>query len=164
MNDLLLHPGVILGVLGVLGAICVVALLRLREPPPPYEKRDSLLTHSELKFYGVLQEANKGLTICSMVRIADLIRVRQQAPKQQAWRNRILAKHIDFVLCDPETMEARLAIELDDRSHERPDRVERDRFVNSALSAAGLPLLRVPVRDEYDARELRKSIRKQLEA
>ncbi len=73
-----------------------------------------------------------------MVRIADLIRVRPKPPKWQSWQNRIHAKHIDFVLCDPETMEAKLAIELDDASHNRRDRVERDKFVDGALSAAGV--------------------------
>ena len=44
----------------------------------------------------------------------------------QAWRNRIHAKHIDFVLCDPGNLQPILCIELDDPSHNRPDRIERD--------------------------------------
>ncbi len=51
-----------------------------------------------------------------------------------------------------------LAIELDDRSHQRPDRVERDRFLNQALSAAGLPLLRVAVAEHYDADQLQAEV------
>ena len=145
--------------------ICVVvALMRLKSPGPPYEKRKSLLTDSELRFYGVLRKSAEDWAICSMVRIADLIRVKPDTPKRQAWLNRILAKHVDFVLCNPETMEVVLAIELDDRSHQRADRVERDEFVNDAFKAAGLPLLRVKVQEDYDGKELKASIAKTMSA
>jgi very-short-patch-repair endonuclease len=129
----------------------------------PYEKRTSLLTQSELAFYRVLQEAVDGRwAIHTMVRMADLIRVRPETPKFQAWQNRIHAKHIDFLLCDQGTLEAKLALELDDRSHLRPDRARRDLFVNQALSDAGLPLLRVDVQKDYDVEQLRQTISKQI--
>jgi very-short-patch-repair endonuclease len=41
-------------------------------------------------------------------------------------------------------MSTRLVIELDDASHERSDRKDRDEFLERALKAAGVPLLRVP--------------------
>jgi hypothetical protein len=149
---------------GVLLAFVIIAFLRLKVPGPPYEKRRSLLTEAELRFYGVLRKSAEDWAICSMVRIADLIRVKPNTPKRQAWLNRILAKHVDFVLCNPETMEVVLAIELDDRSHERADRIERDEFVDGAFKAAGLPLLRVKVQDEYDGKELKASIAKTMSA
>ena len=160
MEATVLNLGPFLILVIALVIVGLVALYRLYDAPPPYEKRQSLLTDSELKFFGVLQDASGDWVICSMVRIADLLRVRAETPQRQAWQNRIHAKHVDFVLCDPKTMEAKLAIELDDRSHERPDRIARDRFVNSALAAAELPLLRVKVQDEYDARDLQRSIRR----
>jgi hypothetical protein len=129
----------------------------------PYQKRASLLTQSELAFYRVLQEAvDNRWSIHAMVRMADLIRVQPETPKYQAWQNRIHAKHIDFLLCDQGTLEAKLAVELDDRSHQRPDRIQRDKFVNQALSDAGLPLLRVDVQKEYDLEEIRQSIDAQI--
>ncbi len=144
-------------------ALAVVAwlLTRLSRPAPklPYQKRASLLTRSELDFYRVLQEAVHGdWAIQSMVRMADLIRVEPETPKFQSWQNRIHAKHIDFLLCDHGSMEVKLAVELDDKSHQRPDRVDRDQFVDQALADAGLPLLRVNVQEAYDREELRKSI------
>lgn len=160
-----MNPSTLLLLLfAVLIAVALIALFRLRETAPPYEKRKSLLTDSELQFYDVLRDAAGDWSICAMVRIADLIRVRKKTQKRQAWLNRILAKHVDFVLCDPATMEALLAIELDDKSHERPERQERDRFVNDAFAAAGLPLLRVPVQPEYDVDGLRKAIDQSLQA
>lgn len=125
----------------------------------PYEKRASLLTQSEQSFFNVLREAvDDQWSIQAMVRMADLIRVRPNTPKYQAWQNRIQAKHIDFLLCDPKTLEVKLAVELDDKSHQRPDRVERDRFVEQALADAGVPLMRLDVQHEYDADAIRDSI------
>lgn len=40
-------------------------------------------------------------------------------------------------------------IELDDKSHQRRDRQQRDAFVNEALSVAGIPLARIPAASEY---------------
>jgi very-short-patch-repair endonuclease len=138
-------------------------ILLPEEEQPPYEKRPSLLTQSERRFFGVLQEAaGSEWEIFAMVRLADLIRVRSEAPQFQSWQNRIHAKHIDFVLCDPETLEARLAVELDDVTHQRADRRQRDAFVESALSVSRLPLLRVPVATDYDPRQLKRSLHEAL--
>ncbi len=94
----------------------------------------------------------------TMVRLADLIKVRPHISNEQAWRNKTFGKHIDFVLCDHETLDVRLAIELDDSSPSQPDRTKRDAFVNDALASAGLPLLRVEIADRYDRVELRRLI------
>lgn len=134
-----------------------------RKQPLPYEKRPRLLTDAELAFYRVLHSATAGdWPLFTMVRLADLIQVKPQTATPQVWQNKILSKHLDFVLCDPETLEAKLAIELDDASHEKPERKARDAFVDEALSAAGLPILRVPCAAEYDRGALRKSIREKL--
>lgn len=129
----------------------------------PYEKRPRLLTEAELSFYRVLHSATAGdWPLFAMVRLADLIQVKPQAGGAQTWQNKIQAKHLDFVLCDPETLEAKLAIELDDTSHEKPERKARDAFVDEALGAAGLPILRVSCAAQYDRGALRKSIREKL--
>jgi very-short-patch-repair endonuclease len=134
-----------------------------RKQSLPYEKRSRLLTDAELAFYRVLHSATAGdWPLFAMVRLADLIQVKPQSSAAQTWQNKIQAKHLDFVLCDPDTLEARLAIELDDASHERPDRKERDAFVDAALGAAGLPILRVTCAANYDRGALRKSIREKL--
>ena len=93
-----------------------------------------------------------------MVRIADLLRVEKGAANRRKWLNKILAKHIDFVLCDPGSLRPIICIELDDRSHERPDRIERDAFVDHAFESAELPLLRIKVQKTYPPREVRELI------
>ncbi len=77
---------------------------------------------------------------------------------RRKWLNKILAKHIDFVLCDPGSLKPLVCIELDDISHQRPERIERDKFVNLAFKSAQLPLLRIPTQPEYRSREIRELI------
>lgn len=152
----------LLAIIGI-GSLLLLARQMFRSARPPYEQRPSLLTKTELVFYHSLLEAvGDQWLIAPMVRMADLIKVKSGAPKRQAWLNRILAKHIDFVLCEHGTLCLTLAIELDDRSHERPDRIERDQFVDAALRAAALPILRIQVESEYDANDLRKKIRDKI--
>lgn len=47
------------------------------------------------------------------------------------------------LLADPATFRPLLVIELDDPSHNRRDRQDRDDFFNQAINSAGLPCLRV---------------------
>lgn len=156
------HWGICFLVLAV-ALTWLLARLLLADDRLPYEKRPSLLTDSELAFYRVLHDAVGGQwSIHPMVRLADLIQVRPQTPKTQAWQNRLQAKQIDFLLCDRGTLEAKLALELDDVTRRRPDRQVRDPFVNRALADAGVPLLRIDVGPSYDAGQLRKSIDERL--
>lgn len=140
----------------------VVLLMRMYSGPRklPYQRRERLVTRSELKFYRALQKAALDeFDLFVMVRIADVLQVTETTPNRRGWLNKILAKHVDFVLCDPQTLQPKLAIELDDASHNRPDRQERDRFVNEAFESAGMPLLRIPTAEAYDPRELRDLIK-----
>jgi len=51
-----------------------------------------------------------------------------------------------------------LAIELDDSSHEREDRQERDIFVDNVLGKAGLPLLHVKAQTRYNLQQVSEAI------
>ena len=149
---------------------CLLAILKLFGIAPstgggvstadfPYQRKDYLLTKGERAFFDVLQAAVGGdFMVFSKVRLADLIFVRKGTEKRQSFFNRIQSKHIDFVLCTHDVVRPVLAVELDDASHGRKDRQERDGFVDSALAAAGLPILHVTARSEYDAGQLRAAI------
>ncbi len=97
-----------------------------------------------------------------MVRLADLVYIARGIEKRQSFFNKIQSKHIDFVLCNKNEIKPILAIELDDSSHQKPDRQKRDEFVDNALKQAGLPLLRVPARGNYDPQELKQQIKSAL--
>ena len=94
------------------------------------------------------QAVGERVTVCAKVRLADVFFV-ARPNENAAARNRIAAKHVDFLLCDPATMRPLAGIELDDASHARPDRQERDAFVEQVFEAAGLPLVRFPAQRAY---------------
>ena len=131
----------------------------------PYQRRDWLLSAAERSFFGVLKQAvDPEFLLFAKIRLADLLFIPRGTEGRQAAFNRIQSKHIDFVICDRDTIRPLIAIELDDSSHSRPSRRSRDEFVESALTAAQLPLLRVPVKKQYDVNVLKESVQKLLDA
>lgn len=121
----------------------------------PYRLRDDFLSPAELSFCKVLQLVAKDRAlVCAKVNLADIFFVPRGGEGQQSYRNKIDRKHVDFLLCEPTTMKPMVAIELDDASHQRADRVERDQFVDGVFQSAGLPLLHVAVRQGYNVAEI----------
>jgi len=124
----------------------------------PYRVRDDFLSPAEFSFYKILSSLDgTRLTIQSKVRLADIFFV-ARPNENMAYFNRIAQKHLDFLVCDSITMKPLLGIELDDSSHKRDDRQERDDFVERVFQVAGLPLLHVPVQREYNTREIASQI------
>jgi hypothetical protein len=143
----------------IAAALMVVAMLALRDGLPPYERRPVMLSPSAINFFRTLQlAAREDWLIFSMVRLADVIKVRPKTRKSLVWNSRIQGKHLDFVVCDYETLEVKLAILLEDPNLPKSQRRARDNFVNVALTAAGVPLLRVRVREKYETAAVRKDI------
>ncbi|MBR6966927.1 MAG: DUF2726 domain-containing protein [Ruminococcus sp.] len=102
-----------------------------------------MLTKNEYYFYNKLKEiaGPLNLQILAKIRLADLIEVdTNQAGKEWAkYFAKIKSKHIDFVIVD--NMKVIILLELDDSSHQKDDRKERDSFVNNALSKAGYTII-----------------------
>jgi hypothetical protein len=120
----------------------------------PYRVRDDFLSPAEHSFYQVLRQmVGEHFAICPKVSLADIFFVYRPNENMSAY-NRINRKHVDFLICDPKTMQPRFAIELDDRSHQRPERQERDDFVDGVFEEARLPLVHVPVQAAYNTAEL----------
>jgi len=70
--------------------------------------------------------------------------------KGQEWKyafSHINGKSVDYVLCDRSTLNPVYAIELDDFTHERSDRIERDIEVQRIFQEARLPLVRFKNKD-----------------
>lgn len=127
--------------------------------PLPYEKRRYLFSKAEKSFYLVLLDAiPDNHVVFAKVRVADALVLKKGTRHRQRAFNRISAKHIDYLICDREWLEPRLAIELDDASHDEEDRQERDDFVDRACNDAGLPMLRVKAALGYKQDELARQI------
>jgi hypothetical protein len=124
----------------------------------PYLVRDDFFSPAEGSFFRVLKEVVKeDFTICPKVSLREIFFV-SKPNENMAYYNRIDRKHIDYLLCDPKTLKPALGIELDDASHKRADRVERDTFVNRVFADAGLKLLHVPAKTAYSTKELHQLI------
>jgi len=138
--------------------------IALPEEPLPYRLREDFLSFAELSFYHVLQQAvGDWAVVCPKISLDDLFYAKSgQRAINQAYTNKIDRKHVDFLLCQPRTMRPLLGIELDDSSHQRRARQERDRFVEQVFAAAGLPLYRQPVRSTYNVHELTATLREQV--
>ena len=110
--------------------------------PMPYTAA-KLLTRREYAFFKALQPlAQKyNLMICPKIRLADLVSV-PQGTKEAKWFNYIKAKHVDFTICDMD-LRVKLIIELDDSTHDRPDRQTRDDFVDRVFQQINIKLLHV---------------------
>lgn len=128
-------------------------------PTLPYSRRRYLLSQAERDFFAVLDEVTPpDWHIFPQVRLANLVLVAKGTRNWQSHFNRVAAKCVDFVICDPDTVSPRLVIELDDASHDRPDRQARDTFVDAVLASAGLPILHVRWQRTYDTTRLRAQI------
>lgn len=132
--------------------------------PLPYGRRKYLLSQAEQSFYHTLAEIlNSHYIICPKVRISDILYVdKKKATKTYTFLNKITSKHIDFLLCDPRSVTPLLAIELDDKSHEREDRQKRDFFIDKAFADAGMPLVHIKAQRGYNRDELIATLRPYL--
>lgn len=135
-----------------------------QEEKSPYRLTQAFLSPAEISFYHVLQQAiGKHVVICPKVSLGDLFYPQTgDRGTNQTWRNKIDRKHVDFLLCDPKSMQPLMGIELDDASHEQATRQERDQFVEEVFAVAGLPLFRQPVRHTYHVQELSTALSRQL--
>lgn len=124
--------------------------------PWPFVQKQWLLSKAEFSFFRVLQQACGGRwVVCPKVGLGDLLYVQKGTDNFRGWRNKIDRKHIDFVLCDAETMTVVAAVELDDKSHQGQKAQERDAVKDKACADAGLVLLRFPARRSYNIDEIR---------
>ncbi len=178
-NAAILHilfwPGVILVVILALVGVASILLNKTeggeseaekKKPKYDYVAKKFFMTRAEHEFYDVLGQAvGHEYRIFAQVHISELVDEKvKNGQKWKAARAHIDRKSVDFLLCDKDYISPKLAIELDDKSHERPDRVERDTEVERILALAGLPLLRVHNSGSFDPITIAELVHKSLKA
>lgn len=120
----------------------------------PYRIRDDFLSPAERSFFAALVVAiGDRAVVCPKVSLADVL-FSTDRKHHRKFANRITQKHLDFLLCSPGSLRPLLAVELDDRSHERESAKQRDQFKDAACKAAGLPLVRISARSSHNPQEL----------
>jgi hypothetical protein len=127
----------------------------------PFQSKVDLFTPAERSFLGVLEQVlGVQYRVMGKVRLCDVIDV-QKGLSKSAWQaafNKINRKHLDFVIVKRDDLSIAGAIELDDKSHNRKDRVERDDFLNGALESAGVSFVRFPVQKSYATQDVKRKL------
>jgi hypothetical protein len=124
----------------------------------PYKLIGSLLTPAEKGFFLALRmAASKRYLVFPKVRLLDLCRDLDGWNDTAAF-NHVSQKHVDFVLCDPQTFRPVLAVELDDRSPVRAGTRARDSDKDEVLRTMGLGVYRQWVRRSYDPAAIARGI------
>ena len=155
---------------GCLAAIFGLFGIRLQPPEGntadkalPYRLTQRFLSAAGLSFYKVaLQVLPEAFVICSKPRIGDILFIPRDTPGKLAFENKIRSKHVDFLICDVQTMTPQLVVELDDKSHDRMDRQERDEFIDRAFAAARLEVLHFRVQPAYVPNDVRVLLMEKL--
>ncbi|MEZ4632069.1 MAG: DUF2726 domain-containing protein [Deinococcales bacterium] len=112
------------------------------------EKSSSLLSPAEKELYLLLRrELNDDFEIFSKVQLAEILQV---SGLNFSGRKNLEAEHVDFVLCDPKTLEPKLVIECVGHSKSfNPFRRQREAFVDASLDQAKLPIMHVALQQNY---------------
>lgn len=128
-----------------------------------YKRKQFFLSRAEHEFYKALLIAvGSEYFVFAQVHLPTILE--HKIPGQN-WRGafrHIDEKSIDFVLCDKAYLSPVLAIELDDKTHARSDRQERDKEVERILTGAGLPLMRFQNHGTFNSQELLLKVRETL--
>ena len=115
-----------------------------REEWLPYAKKSYLLTPAEHEFFSVLEQAAESkYYIFPQLALDKLVLLSGKGSYRGGYRNKIDQKSVDFVLFDKQNISPILVIELDDYTHERPDRQARDGFVDRVMSHCNIPILHI---------------------
>ena len=122
----------------------------------PY-KRKKLLSNAELSFYHCLLQAvpEEYIVMCKC-RMEDIMYVPRGTENHMKYRGYIKSRHVDFVICDKQTMHTKLVIELDDKSHKNT--TESDKRKDDILKSVNIPINRIQAQKTYNIEEIRKLI------
>ncbi len=115
----------------------------------PYKLKAQFFNKSEeALFFELKKSLPPEYHIFPKTRIIDFI---EPTNSDYKWRNKIWAKHIDFLVCD-QYLKPVLAIELNGKSHHSKDRIKSDNFKKELFKNINLPLEIVEVGEDFSRR------------
>lgn len=120
-----------------------------------YKKKQYLLTKAELEFYKKIKylETKKDIKIIPQVNLEQIINV---SDNNYADRNRIKSRSIDFTIVSSKNLSIICCIELDDYTHNKYNRQNRDIFINNLFEFTNLKLYRYNLNTNIE--EIEKNI------
>lgn len=104
-----------------------------------YKRRKKYMSYYERCFYNIFKEiADKNnLEIQPQINLATIIK---KKPNTKYYND--LYRNIDFGLFTKDYEDILLLIEINDKTHDKPERIERDKKVKRIIEEAGIKLIR----------------------
>ncbi len=108
-----------------------------------YRRKDYIMTAAEGAFFRRLENicADK-YYVFPQIHLSALLSNNTKGKYWKAAFQRINRTSVDYVLVNKETLRTAYAVELDDSTHDRPERQARDEGVEDMLGSAGIVLVR----------------------
>ncbi len=108
-----------------------------------YSRKEHIMTAAEREFFHVLADVAQGqYYVFPQIHLSALLSNETKGKYWKAAFQRVNRMSVDYVLCDIKTLQPVYAVELDDYTHDRPKRQQRDTGVEQMLYDAGIPLVR----------------------
>ncbi len=119
----------------------------------PYRLREHFLTTPEVVLYRALRQmAGERYVIYAKVALNDIFYIVR--PNENVhYFNKLFRKHVDFLLCHPQTLRPQIGVELV-RPIPNTGTRSTDQFMEDLFITAGLPLVQIPSNDHYEIAEI----------
>ena len=130
---------------------------------PNYRVHENFMTKPEVKFYKFLikvvvqlkKEYDINLTIFSQVALNRIIDVNNN--RHSKLYENIRDRSIDFVLYDEATDKIYCCIELNDETHNKPERIKRDNLIKKALDG-NIKIIFIERKENYNLNQVLNEI------
>ncbi len=127
----------------------------------PYIKRKYLCNRDERTFFRYLVKAiSRDYLILTKVRMADILTVDRALTDKKRFEffEKIAPRHVDFVLVDRATTEIKMVVDLFNDRVSNTKLVQKAIFMDKLFQAAGIPLMRFRLSENYSIADLKKAI------
>lgn len=142
----------------IIGLILKLSNSRKNDTTIKYLVKSNPMTETEQKFISYLKVFTDkyNLIVLPQVQLQSIFKTIDK--KDIANFNKIKSKSVDFAIVDNK-YNYKLFIELDDYTHNRKDRIKRDKFVNNLFNTYNLKLKRIKVKNNYNLEEIENIIK-----
>lgn len=141
----------------IVAAVIIIAaafIIRRLKQRAKYSAKDALLTLTEIEYYDLLR-----MLVAEEYYVFPQINLASVIDKQGGQGGRTeLFRNIDFGIFDRE-YKPLVLVEINDNSHLRPDRAERDKKVAKICKDAKIPLVTFWVKDGIDIKDMRRALK-----
>ncbi|WP_367989017.1 DUF2726 domain-containing protein [Vibrio sp. NTOU-M3] len=123
-----------------------------------YKKKGPLLTMKESAFLNALISAigEHGVVMAKVNMTTVVTPLETNKKKWFIANSRISKSYFQFVVCDPRSLDIRVAIELDDGVELNKGKVERQKLLMHVCKTANIPLIGASIKHSYQVGKLRR--------